>query len=156
MKWGGTDFKWASGDHWHPRWRRPCIEVGLCYLRKWRRGESLLFIFETSTVDVGECIQPQQHCPTGNVAFHYSIFCQGVSSFISFANNVTNFLSFLLAVPLTCFITFFLFQHWASALTLKFIRHMFRVFWLTKFCHFFITLPTPFLLTFLFTRQVIE
>ena len=61
VKWGGTDFKWASGDHWHPRWRRPCIEVGLCYLRKWRRGESLLFIFETSTVDVGECIQPQQH-----------------------------------------------------------------------------------------------
>ena len=30
------------------------IEVGLCYLRKWRRGESSLFL-KTSTVDVGEC-----------------------------------------------------------------------------------------------------
>jgi len=39
----------------------PSIEVGLCYLRKWTRGESLLFILKTSTVDVGECIQPQQH-----------------------------------------------------------------------------------------------
>jgi len=27
----------------------------------------------------------------GKVAFHHSIFCQGVSSFISFANEVTNF-----------------------------------------------------------------
>jgi len=32
----------------------PSIEVGLCYLRKWRRGESSLFL-KTSTVDVGEC-----------------------------------------------------------------------------------------------------
>jgi len=24
----------------------PSIEVGLCYLRKWRRGESLLFILK--------------------------------------------------------------------------------------------------------------
>ena len=38
------------------------IEVGLCYLRKWRRGENIAFYFKTSTVDVGECIQPQQHC----------------------------------------------------------------------------------------------
>jgi len=22
---GGTDFKWAVGHHWPPRWRRPCI-----------------------------------------------------------------------------------------------------------------------------------
>jgi len=39
----------------------PSIEVGLCYLRKWRRGESFIFQFETSTVDVDEFIQPQQH-----------------------------------------------------------------------------------------------
>jgi len=39
----------------------PSIEVGVCYLRKWRRGESLLFYFKASSVDVGECIQPQQH-----------------------------------------------------------------------------------------------
>jgi len=39
----------------------PSIEVRLCYLRKWRRGESFLFYSETSTVDVDECIQPQQH-----------------------------------------------------------------------------------------------
>jgi len=41
----------------------PSIEVGLCYLRKWRRGESFLFYFKTITVDVDECIQPQQHWP---------------------------------------------------------------------------------------------
>jgi len=32
----------------------PSIEVGLCYLRKWRRGESSLY-FKPSIVDVGEC-----------------------------------------------------------------------------------------------------
>jgi len=31
---------------------------------------------------------------TGKVAFHHSIFCQGVSSLTSFANEMTNFLSF--------------------------------------------------------------
>jgi len=39
----------------------PSIEVDLCYLRKWRRGESLFLYLKTSTVDVGECVQPQQH-----------------------------------------------------------------------------------------------
>jgi len=28
---------------------------------------------------------------TGKIAFHDSVFCQGVSSFISFANEVQNF-----------------------------------------------------------------
>ena len=23
VKWGGTDFKWGTGHHWPPRWRRP-------------------------------------------------------------------------------------------------------------------------------------
>jgi len=41
-------------------WSPTGIEVGLYYLRKWRRGESFLFYFKTNTVDVGECIQPQQ------------------------------------------------------------------------------------------------
>jgi len=34
----------------------PSIEVGLCYLRKWRRGEPLLF--KTSTIDVGDYTAP--------------------------------------------------------------------------------------------------
>ena len=38
----------------------PSIEVGLCYLRKWRRRIITVY-FKTSTVDVGECIRPQQH-----------------------------------------------------------------------------------------------
>ena len=38
----------------------PSIEVGLCYLRKWRRANHY-FSFNRSTVDVGECIQPQKH-----------------------------------------------------------------------------------------------
>jgi len=37
----------------------PGIEVGLCYLRKWRR-RIITFYFKTSTVDEGECTQPQQ------------------------------------------------------------------------------------------------
>jgi len=37
----------------------PSIEVGLCYLKKWRR-RIITFYFKTSTVDEGECIQPQQ------------------------------------------------------------------------------------------------
>jgi len=48
----------------------------------------ITFYFKTSTVDIGECIQPQQHWlkqqsgnSTGKVAFHHSIFCQGVSAF---------------------------------------------------------------------------
>jgi len=60
----------------------------------------ITFYFKTSTVDVGECIQPQQHwskqhskvlTPQKKVAFHHLIFFQGVSSFASFANEVTNF-----------------------------------------------------------------
>jgi len=39
------------------------IEVGPCYLRKWIRAGIITFYFKTSTVDVGECIQPQQHWP---------------------------------------------------------------------------------------------
>jgi len=38
----------------------PSVEVGQCYLRKWRR-RSITFYFKTSIVDVGECIQPQQY-----------------------------------------------------------------------------------------------
>jgi len=38
----------------------PSIEVGLCCLRKWGSRIITLY-FKTSTVDVGECIQPQQH-----------------------------------------------------------------------------------------------
>jgi len=81
----------------------PTTEVGLCYLTKWRKRRIITFYFETSTVDVGECIQPWQHWSktaqlggnsTGKVAFHHSIICQGVSSFISFVNEVTNFQSF--------------------------------------------------------------
>jgi len=40
----------------------PSIEVDLCYLRKWGR-RIITFYFNTSTVDVGECIQSQQHWP---------------------------------------------------------------------------------------------
>jgi len=47
----------------------------------------ITFYFKTSTVDVGECTQPQQHWSkhhskvvnsTGKVDFHHSIFCRGV------------------------------------------------------------------------------
>jgi len=65
---------------------------------KVEKSPIITFYFYTSTVDVGECIQPQQHWSkqqsdnsTGKVAFHHSIICQGVSSFKSFANEVTNF-----------------------------------------------------------------
>ena len=82
----------------------PSIEI--CYLRTWRRGESLLFYFKISTVDVGECIQPQQHSskqhskvvtPQERLLSIIQIFCQGVSSFESLASEATNFLSFLLS-----------------------------------------------------------
>jgi len=72
------------------------IEVGLCYLRKWRRGESLLFILKrcrrgyTATAALVKTSQESGNS-TGKVAFHHSIFCQGVLSFISFANEVTHF-----------------------------------------------------------------
>jgi len=70
----------------------PSIEVGLCYLRKWR-GELLLFIFKrcrrvyTAPATLVKTAQWSGNS-TGKVAFHHSIFCQGVSSFISFANEV--------------------------------------------------------------------
>jgi len=60
----------------------------------------ITFYFKTSTVDVGECrtapaalvkIAQQSANSTEKVAFHHSIFCQGVLSFISFANEITNF-----------------------------------------------------------------
>jgi len=63
------------------------------------KSQIITFYFKTSTVDVGECIQPQQHwskqhskvvTPQEKVAFHHSIFCQGISSFVSFANEVTH------------------------------------------------------------------
>jgi len=38
----------------------PSIEVGLCYLGKWRRP-IITFYVEISTVDVGACIQTQRH-----------------------------------------------------------------------------------------------
>jgi len=60
----------------------------------------ITFYFKISTVDVGECTQPQQHWPK-----HHSklvtpqerllsiiqFFCQGVSSFTSLVNEITNF-----------------------------------------------------------------
>jgi len=82
----------------------------------------ITFYFKTSTVDVGECIQPQQHwsqqhskgvTPQERLLSIIQFFCQGVSSFVSFANEVTNLQSFLLST--TClfhyiflFIYFFL------------------------------------------------
>jgi len=39
----------------------PSIEEGLCYLRKWRRGESLLFIFKQEQSMWAIVVQPQQH-----------------------------------------------------------------------------------------------
>jgi len=62
----------------------------------------ITFYFKISTVDVGECIQPQQHwskqgsevVAAQKGCFPSFKFCQGVSSFISLANEVTNFQSF--------------------------------------------------------------
>jgi len=60
----------------------------------------ITFYFKTSKVDVGECraapaalvkIAQQSGISTEKVAFHNPIFCQGVLSFISFANEITNF-----------------------------------------------------------------
>jgi len=60
----------------------------------------ITFYFKTSTVDLGECIQPRQHwskqhskvvTPQAKLISIIQFFCQGVSSFISFANEVTNF-----------------------------------------------------------------
>jgi len=64
----------------------------------------ITFYFTTSTVDVGECIQPQQHWskqhskvinPQKRLLSIIKFFAK-VLSFISFANEVTNFYSFLL------------------------------------------------------------
>ena len=41
----------------------PRIEVGRCYLRKWRRGESLLFILKQAQSMLASAGQPQQHYP---------------------------------------------------------------------------------------------
>jgi len=76
----------------------------------------ITFYVKTSTVDVGERMQPQQHWPKQHSkvvtpqegCFPSFNFCQGVSSFISFANEITNFKVFYY-LPLTCFTTFFLF-----------------------------------------------
>ena len=60
----------------------------------------ITFYFKESTVDVGECIQPQQHSPKQHskvvtpqerLLSTIQFFCQGVSSFKSFSNDVTNF-----------------------------------------------------------------
>jgi len=60
----------------------------------------ITFHFKTSTVDVGECIQPQQHWSKQHskvvtlqerLPSIIQFFCQDISSFISFANEVTNF-----------------------------------------------------------------
>jgi len=91
----------------------------------------------------------------GKVAFHHSIFCQGVSSFISFANEITNFLSFLLS-------TTYLFHYILFILTLGictdtqiYSSHISCIL-ANKALPFFVTLPAPFLITFLLTRQIIE
>jgi len=82
-------------------------------------------------------------------------FAQGVSSFISFANEVTNFYSFLLS-------TTYLFHYILFILTLGIctdtqisLPHISCILG-NKALPFFVTLPTPFQITFLLTRQVIE
>jgi len=67
---------------------------------KVQKRRIIAFYFKTYTVDVGERrttpatlvkTAQQSDNSTGKVAFHHSIFCQGVSSFISFGNEVPNF-----------------------------------------------------------------
>ena len=54
----------------------PSTEVGICYLRMWRRGESLLFILKrcrrvyTAPAALVKTAQKSSNS-TGKVAFHY-------------------------------------------------------------------------------------
>jgi len=92
---------------------------------------------------------------TGKVAFHHSIFCQGLSSFISFANEITNFQSFLLST--TYLFHYILFISTVDICTDTQISspHISCIL-ANKALPFFVTLPTPFQITFLLTRQVID
>ena len=124
----------------------------------------ITFHFKASTVDVGECIQPQQHWskqhskvvnPQERLVSIIQTFAKVFRRLYHLPMKYETYIVFYY-LPLTCFTTFFSFQHWTSAWTLKFLRHMFRVFWLTKLCHCFCNAPTPFLITFLLTRQLID
>jgi len=138
----------------------PRIEVGLCYLRKWRRGESLLFILKQASrcrrvYTAPGALVIESGNSIGKVAFHHSIFCQGVLSFISFANEATNFESVLLY-------TTYLFHYIHFILTLGICTdtqisspHISCIL-ANKALPFFVTLPTPFLITFLLTRLAID
>jgi len=56
------DRRWCPGEgpmFWSPTyyWSRPM------FFEKVEKRRTITFYFKTSTVDVGECIQPQQHWP---------------------------------------------------------------------------------------------
>jgi len=89
------DRRWCPGEgpmFWSPTsyWSRPMS------FEKVEKRRIITLYFKTSTVDVGECIQPQQHwskqhskvvTPQERLLSIIQFFCQGISSFISFANE---------------------------------------------------------------------
>jgi len=87
---------------------------------------------------------------TGKVAFNHWIFCQGVSSFTSFANEITNFKSFLLSTTCLFHYIFFILILGICTDTQIYSPHISCI-----LANNFV-LPTPFLITFLLTRQVID
>ena len=125
-------------------------ELPSCFLNLLLK--SSLFVFQSHKTFHVEDATRTQHNSTGKVAFHHSIFCQGVSWFISFANEVTNFYVFTIYhLPVSLHSLYFNtgHLHWHS----NFFAIYFVYF--NKALPFFVTLPTPFLITILLTQQVI-
>jgi len=79
----------------------PCsgllLNIEVCYLRTWKRGELFLFILDKHTryrrVHIAALIKTTQQSgnTSGKVAFNPSTFFPGVSSFEALANEATIF-----------------------------------------------------------------
>jgi len=124
----------------------------------------ITFYFKTNTVDVGECIQPQQHWPKQ----HSKVVTpqERLLSIIQFFAKVFRRLHHLpmkqRIFKVFSLSTTYLFHYILFILTLGictdtqiYSPHVSCIL-VNKALPLFVTLPTPFLITFLLTRQVIE
>jgi len=155
------DRRWCLDERpmfWSPTWywSRPML------FAKVENRRIITFYFKISTVDVGECIQPQQHwskqrskvvTPQERLlsiiqflprCFVVYIICQWNNKLLIF------FTIYHLPVSLHSFYFNTGRLHWHSNLFATYFVYF------NKALPFFVTLPTPFLITFLLTRQVIE
>jgi len=78
----------------------PCsgllLNIEVCYLRTWKRGESFLFILNTHTrcrrvYIAAALIKTAQKNGNSSVAFNPLMFFPGIPSFKALANEVTIF-----------------------------------------------------------------